>query len=125
MSTNAERGPVAGAPFENNHNTSAGGREGSVDRVTTSAPSASAATLPLQTAILLLAVAGALFDRLLVRSCVYCGCAHLHYLPVGGETSGIVRAPRCRPSRRYVVEVVDVLPVPATVAGQRRRVGAV
>lgn len=77
--------------------------------------------LPVVRAVLLLAVAGALYDRLLVRTCCWCGYAHLHYLPVGGETSGIVRAPRCRPSRRYSVEVVDVLPVALVGGGLRKR----
>ena len=72
-------------------------------------------------ALLLLATGGALFDRLLVRRCCWCGHAHLHYLPAGSATStSIERAPRCRPHRRYLIEVTDVLPA-AVVAGQRRR----
>ena len=70
-------------------------------------------------AVLLLAAGGALFDRLLVRRCCWCQHAHLHYLPVGAGRSSVERAPRCRPHRRYLVEITDVLPV-ALVSGSRR-----
>lgn len=44
MSTNAERGPVAGAPFENN--TQVGCRAGSSEHATRRVPVASATSYP-------------------------------------------------------------------------------
>ena len=82
----------------------------------------SADRLPVVFAVLQ-AVAGATFDRLLVRVCAFCRCAHLHHLPAGVQPTSIVRAPRCAPSRAYVAQVTDTLPA-AAAAGQRRRAGA-
>lgn len=72
---------------------------------------------------LLRAVLGAIYDRVMVRSCCWCGFAHLHYVPVGtGTTVRIVRSPRCAPHRSYVVEITRV--VPAVVVPGRRLGGA-
>jgi hypothetical protein len=94
------------------------------DDVTTVSGDGSRATAPLVAhAQLLLAGPNAVFDRLLVRHCPVDSCAysHLHYVPVGSWRQPLVRAPRCRPSLRYRIEIVDVLPAVVVSAGQRRR----
>jgi hypothetical protein len=79
--------------------------------------------LPVVFAWQLRAVAGATFDRVMVRACCWCGFAHLHYVPVGSRLEQIVRSPRCARHRHYAIEIVDVIPA-AAVPGQRRRAGA-
>lgn len=73
-------------------------------------------------ALLLLAMPGAAFDRLLVRNCPICRAyAHVHHIPIGGaRSSPIIRAPRCAPHRRYTIEITAVMPA-AAVPGLRRR----
>lgn len=78
-------------------------------------------TVPVVFGVLLVAVAGALCDRILVRSCCWCGCAHVHYVQAGGDTTVLERAPRCRPRWRYQIRVTSVLPAAPRLAGQRRR----
>lgn len=74
-------------------------------------------------AVVLLAGPTAVFDRLMVRVCPVEGCSysHLHLVPVGAWREPLFRAPRCRPSLRYRIEIVDVLPAVPALAGQRRR----
>ena len=74
-------------------------------------------------ALVLLAGPDAVFDRLLVRTCPVPGFhySHLHFVPLGSWRQPLVRAPRCRPSLRYIVEVVDVLPAVPALTGQRSR----
>ena len=65
-------------------------------------------------------------DQLVVEHCPVPGCnyAHRHVVPAGLWRQPLLKAPRCKPWLRYRVEVVSVVPVPATVAGSRRRAGA-
>jgi hypothetical protein len=81
------------------------------------------AALLVAHALVLLAGPDAVYDRLLVRHCPVPGCAyaHLHYVPLGAWRQPLVRAPRCRPSLRYRVEVTDVLPGAVALTGQRKR----
>ena len=79
--------------------------------------------MPVAHVTVLLAGPGAIFDRLLLRSCT-CGYAHVFHVPAGAwRRELVVRTPRCHPRRPHRIEVVDVLPA-AAVAGQRRRAGA-
>jgi hypothetical protein len=77
-------------------------------------------TCPVVFATLLLATTGAVFDRLLVKSCVWCQFAHVHHAPVGLRHTPLVRSPRCSPHRRYAIEITSVVPA-STIPGQRRR----
>lgn len=79
------------------------------------------AALPVVFGTLLLAMPGAVFDRVIIKSCCFCGYAHIAHVPVGiGRATSIVRPPRCAPWRRYEIAVVDVVPAVA-VPGQRQR----
>jgi hypothetical protein len=51
--------------------------------------------------VLLIAMPGAVFDRVMVKSCRWCQYVHLHHIAVGSRTTPIVRSPRCAPHRRY------------------------
>ena len=92
------------------------------DAINLAADRSRAARVLVAHALVLLAGPDAVFDRLLVRTCPVPGCsyAHLHYVPLGAWRQPLVRAPRCRPSLRYRIEVVDVVPATAA-AGQRKR----
>jgi hypothetical protein len=112
MSVNAERGPVAGAPFEN---TQAGGRAAAADVVTRSLPVANATRHRRSRRTLC--------DRGLVR-CPLCSFSHWH-VAFEGATSH-ERSPACRPSATYTVQVVrvvpaTVLPAPAGASARRQR----
>jgi hypothetical protein len=66
-------------------------------------------------------------DRAMLNPCPFdCGAVHVFYVPAGAwrKDQPIIRAPRCAPHRRMRLEVVDVLPAPGPVAGQRKRGGA-
>ena len=73
-------------------------------------------------ATVLLGGPNAIFDRVMVKACpLYCGAVHVHYVSVGLWRKPLVRAPRCAPSRRYRLDVVDVLPAVPALVGQRKR----
>lgn len=55
-----------------------------------------------------------LHDWANVKCCPLCGHAHRHVI-FEENTRTIERAPACAPHRRYVVEIVDVVPAEASL----------